>query len=114
MSYGHPFIPECNECGELLMASSADWTCCPNGHGKLIPRCDNFNGKIRRYKKIRGLPAASKTSKQYRPQRYQISNRDDLFVLKRQHHDAGSVIRAVLNGRITKFVPFDLKNVKLV
>lgn len=103
--YDHPFVPKCGECGELLFATSANWICCPNGHGKLIPRCGNFNGKMRRYKKIRGLPVASKDGKPSRPMRYQISGRDGLFVLKRNHHADDVVVQAVLNGRITKFAP---------
>lgn len=41
-------MTHCKECGQALIATSAEWLCCPAGHGRLVPNNETGAANRRR------------------------------------------------------------------
>ena len=75
------FVPECRECGVYLVATSPQFACCPNGHGKLIPRDSSFGRLMKRYVFMKSLPIAERAENIGRKHAFTIADHDGLFTL---------------------------------
>ena len=110
-----PFVPECKECGAEMIATSDEFVCCPNGHGKLHPRCRNFLLLMRERRKaiwLASLPEARYTGKRLSQRRvFTIKGYDGHFLLAPGRSTGKAKLEtnniATLYGKPRRFVPVD-------
>ncbi len=80
------FSPVCSECGQWLIATSAGFCSCPDGHGRLIPRPHGFHSLIhaaRRAEWLERLPGATYIGRASRKHVFRIHGRDERFIFSK-------------------------------
>lgn len=100
-----PFVPECRECGAYMVATPRRFVLCPNGHGKLFPRCKGFSRRMKRFVRLKSLPIATPTGRRLKKKPiFAIEGRGGVFVRAAKCEPKVSYIEAAVNGRIYKLV----------
>ena len=109
----HPFVPTCPICGKYNIPTSADYVSCPEGHGKLVPRCNNFDGRVKalmRKKWLASMPVALLVGHTITRRHVFSIDSKGWFVLARRQgswRDMKTENVATLDGKPKQFVEWD-------